>query len=65
MEIKLNVYGMMCERCEARVETAVKDLAGVKSVKADHTENLVSVSGENLNEKAVISAIEDLGYEVK
>lgn len=43
MTEKITVRGMMCAHCEATVEKAVQSLNGVKSCKADHANNLVTV----------------------
>ncbi|MBR2247864.1 MAG: heavy-metal-associated domain-containing protein [Clostridia bacterium] len=67
MEITLNVEGMMCEKCEARVENALKDLEYVKDAKASHTEKnvIVTVDEENYDVDEMIETIEDLGYEAE
>ena len=35
-EIFLNVKGMMCEGCENRVKTVIKNIEGVKEVSANN-----------------------------
>lgn len=62
-EITLNVTGMHCPKCTARVEKSVGALSGVASVKADHEadEVVFSYDGapETLNAaKAAITAEE-------
>lgn len=59
----IKVSGMMCPRCEARVEKAVAAVEGVTSVKASHEQGEVVVEGGN--ETAVREAITAAGYEVK
>jgi copper chaperone CopZ len=59
------VSGMSCGHCEAAVEKAVKDVAGVKKAKASHALNRVEVSfGDVLDAEAVRKAIVGAGYEV-
>ena len=43
-EINLKVEGMMCTGCENRIQNAVKNMNGIKSVKADHTTCLLYTS---------------------
>lgn len=43
-EETVEVGGMMCEHCEARIENAVSKLDGVKSVKADHKTGKVNIT---------------------
>ena len=59
----IKVAGLMCPRCEARVEKAVAAVEGVTSVKASHEKGEVVVEGGS--EAAVRAAITAAGYEVK
>lgn len=59
----IKVSGMMCAKCEARVEKAVAAVEGVTSVKADRESGSVTVEGGS--EAAVREAIAAAGYEVK
>ena len=45
-EINLKVEGMMCTGCENRIQNAVKNMNGIKSVKADHTTGIVKIEAE-------------------
>ena len=45
-EINLKVEGMMCTGCENRIQNAVKNMNGIKSVKADHTTGTVKIEAE-------------------
>ena len=67
MEITLNVEGMMCEKCEERVQNALKALEYVKDAKASHEEGtvIVTVTEENYDVDEMIETIEDLGYEAE
>lgn len=62
---ELNVEGMMCEKCENRIENSVSMLDGVKNVKASRIDKKVIVDAEdNVDENEIINRIEDLDYEV-
>lgn len=63
--IELNVDGMMCEKCENRIENSLSMIDGVKNVKASRANKKVIVDAEdNVNEDTIVSRIEDLDYEV-
>lgn len=63
--IELNVDGMMCEKCENRIENSLSMIDGVKNVKASRANKRVIVDAEdNVNEDTIVSRIEDLDYEV-
>lgn len=63
----LTVKGMMCSHCENRVNKAVSAIDGVKSVKADHTNNSVEVEFDNskVQLKTIKEVIANEGYEVE
>jgi len=62
MSVTLRVEGMICEHCEHRVEKAVLAVSGVVSARASAEEGtLVFEGGETA---AVITAVEDAGYDV-
>ena len=63
--VVFSVDGMMCEHCKARVEKALLDIKGVKSVKADLESKSVSVSvKESVSEDTLKSAVVSAGYKV-
>lgn len=65
-EIKLKVEGMMCGRCENRIQNALKTIEGVEKVVASHTEGTVEVTvREDIEENTIKEKIEDIGYSVK
>ncbi len=64
-KIDLKVVGMVCNGCETRVTKALKNIKGVKKVKASFKKELVQVTCEDNIEDLIIKTIEDLGYEVK
>lgn len=62
MSVKLTVEGMSCEGCEQTVEKAVTSVSGVTRATVDQTINQVTVEGDDLNETALIRAVEGAGY---
>ena len=56
-----NVTGMSCAACSARVEKAVKAVAGVESCSVSLLTNTMGVAG-NVSPDAVIHAVTDAGY---
>ncbi|KUI35611.1 heavy metal transporter [Mycobacterium sp. IS-1496] len=64
MSLKLEVEGMSCAHCVASITEAVQPLPGVTAVAVDLDASAVTVSGEP-DQTAVVSAIEDCGYDVR
>jgi len=65
-EITIKVEGMHCRSCEALAVDEVKEIEGVKAVKASHTDGTVKIKCEGqLDVGKVKAAIEGLGYKVK
>ena len=65
MKKELNVKGMMCNHCKARVEKALAGVAGVGSVEVDLDSGKAVVTGAGeLNTEALMQAVIDAGYEV-
>jgi copper ion binding protein len=63
-EITYSVPGMSCEHCRRAVTSEVSTITGVESVDVDLDAKTVTVSGEPLDEQAIIAAIDEAGYEV-
>ena len=63
METILNIEGMMCPHCQARVEKALKAIAGVASVVVDLAAKTAVVTG-TADPAALKAAVTDAGYEV-
>lgn len=63
METVINVEGMMCPHCKARVEQVCKGIAGVTDAVVDLQAKNVTVTG-NASVDALKKAITDAGYEV-
>jgi Cu2+-exporting ATPase len=61
----LNVEGMMCEHCEARVKKALEAVAGVESAVADHNANTAVVTlSADVADDVLKKAVEDQDYKV-
>ena len=62
----LNIEGMSCMHCVKKVETALKDVKGVKSVKVSLEDKIAEVTlKEDVDLSVLKKAVEDAGYEVK
>ncbi|MBQ7618322.1 MAG: cation transporter [Desulfovibrio sp.] len=60
----LLVKGMMCGHCEAHVQKALLELAGVSQAVADHNSGTVQVTLEaDVAEAALAEAVTKAGYE--
>jgi copper chaperone CopZ len=57
------VAGMTCGHCEVAVTEEVTQVAGVTSVEADLERKLVRVRGTDVDEAAVVAAIDEAGYD--
>ena len=65
-KIVLSVDDMMCQHCVNHVETACKNLTGVKDAKANLSEKNVKITcDESLDINEVIEAIKKAGYDAK
>ena len=61
--IHLNLYGMTCANCVARIEKNLKKLEGLNSVEINLAlENAKISFSSNLNSEVIIQAIEKSGY---
>ncbi len=66
MQKNMQIEGMMCEHCQARVKAALEKLEGVTGAEVSHEAGsaVVSLSGE-VSDEALKTAVVDAGYEVK
>ena len=65
-EVVIKVEGMMCSGCENRVQNALKEIAGVDTVVANHEEGTVKVTlALDVDVTVLNETIEDLGFDVK
>ena len=62
-ELTYRVPGVSCAHCRAAITAEVAAVAGVSSVEVDLEAKLVRVTGENLDDAALVAAIDEAGYE--
>ena len=62
--LSYSVPGVSCAHCRAAITEHVSAVAGVEAVEVDLDAKTVSVTGEGLDEQAIVAAIDDAGYEV-
>lgn len=61
MTTTLTVEGMRCDHCEQTVTEALRGVADVTAVAADHETDRAAVDGD-ADVTALVSAVEDAGY---
>ena len=59
-----SVPDVSCDHCRAAITSEVAPLAGVESVVVDLGAKTVTVTGDGLDEAAIVAAIDEAGYEV-
>jgi copper chaperone len=57
------VAGMTCDHCKVAVTGEVTKVPGVASVEVDLDTKLVRVHGTDVDEAAVVAAIDEAGYD--
>lgn len=62
--ITYSVPDISCEHCRAAITTEVQTVAGVATVEVDLERKTVAVTGEQLDDQAIVVAIDEAGYEV-
>jgi copper chaperone CopZ len=62
--LSYSVPGVSCEHCQVAIEGEVSQVEGVESVEVDLDAKTVTISGDPLNEAAIVAAIDEAGYEV-
>jgi copper chaperone len=62
--ITYSVPDVSCDHCRAAITSEVSTVAGVDSVEVDLNAKTVTVTGEPLDDQAIIAAIDEAGYEV-
>ena len=65
MKITLNIEGMMCTHCEARVKETLEGITGVISAEVSHKKGTAVVLVDTADEATLRSAVEAQGYKVK
>ncbi len=65
MEKTMNIEGMMCGHCEARVKQVLEALDGVTSAEVSHETNFAKVTlSKDVPDEVLKSAVEEQGYKV-
>ncbi len=65
MKVKMNIEGMMCEHCEARVKSALEALPQVNAAEVSHKKNSAKVTlNEDVPFDTLKEAVEAQGYKV-
>lgn len=62
--VSFKVPGVSCGHCRSAIDAEVSVVSGVESVEVDLDEKTVTVRGEALDERAIVAAIDEAGYEV-
>lgn len=63
MKKTIQISGMKCEHCVARVEKALTDLNQLKQIKVNLAKNQAIVQGD-VADDVLIKAIQEAGYQV-
>lgn len=62
---KINIEGMSCMHCVARVEKALKGVEGISSVEVKLDENCAIVAADaGVTDAQLVEVIDDAGYDV-
>jgi copper chaperone len=61
--LTLTVEGISCAHCKAAISDEVTRVSGVESVEVDLDTKLVTVRGTDVDDAAVVGAIDEAGYE--
>ncbi len=65
MEITLNIEGMMCPHCEARVKKCLEETAGVTEAQVSHEKGTAKVRADDtITKETLKKIIEEQGYKV-
>jgi copper chaperone CopZ len=59
-----SVPGVSCAHCQRAIEGEVSQVAGVESVEVDLDAKTVTIQGDPLDDVAIVTAIDEAGYEV-
>lgn len=63
--MKINVEGMACSGCEKRIQNALMEIDGIKSVKASHEIGVVEIILDKEIDRVIIeNIIEEIGFTV-
>ena len=61
--LTLVVEGMSCDHCRVAITDEVSRVSGVESVEVDLDAKRVRVGGTDVDESAVIDAVDEAGYD--
>ena len=62
----LNIEGMMCPHCEARVKKCLEAIDGVSSADVSYQEDRATVTlSKDVSDDVLKKTVEDAGYTVK
>ena len=64
MTITYNVPDISCGHCRTVITREVSTVTGVESVEVDLKTKTVTVTGDPLDNAAIVAAIDEAGYEV-
>jgi copper chaperone len=59
-----SVPGVSCAHCRSAITKEVSNVDGVATVDVDLETKTVTVTGEQLDETAIVAAIDEAGYDV-
>lgn len=60
--VNLNVEGMHCEKCVARVSEALEGVDGVTGAQVSLEDNAATVEGHGFETAALVAAVEAAGF---
>ncbi len=60
-----SVPGMHCARCSAAVRDELERVSGVNAVDVDLETKVVTVRGNDLDDSALVAAIDEAGYDAE
>ena len=60
--VKLDVQGMHCEKCVARVTEALENVEGATSVEVSLEDNSAIVEGHGMDANALVAAVEAIDF---
>ena len=56
---------MTCNHCRANVEKVIRSVKGVESVSVDLQSGVATVTGDDIDDKAVKEAVESIGFSIE
>ena len=60
----ITIEGMHCEHCKMRVETALKEMEGIKNAKVDLNKKTATISlKEDVSDDKILKAVKAIGFE--